>query len=759
MISRRHFQGGLLASAWAGGAWSAADDGTAAQARAADAHKAAVAADFPDVTAWVDPFIGTDGTGHVTPAAAVPFGMVMPGPDHADRGWDYASGYQFRAPRTLGFSNTHISGAGIPELGDVLLMPSVGRHWNEGTTDFSSAHDKASETAQPGYYAITLPDHGLRVELSCTARVAVHRWTALRSGPPGGEVFQVLVDLQHGLVFADGPNGQQGRVTEATADADAPRGELWGRVVSRNWVEREASFVLRFSQPVQQIQRLPAGPNERAPRFLLSFAPPPGGLLEARVALSTVDVAGARRNLEEATGGSFEQVREAARSRWRELLSRWQIDADSRTRRIFYSALYRACLHPSNIADVDGRVRGPRGQVIQLARPRYDSTFSLWDSFRAVHPLHTLLVPERVPGYVDSLVRHQRQMGFLPLWTAWGRESFCMIGNPAMPVLADAVSKGLVPARSARAALQAMLVSATRPRPDAPEWAQRDWALYQQFGHLPIDRYSGGEAVSKALEYGIGDDALARVAAALGDSSTARRFARRAAGWRQLFDSATQVMRGRRSDGRWREPFDPLAATSPLNNPGDYTEANAWQYTATPALHDPLGFRALLGGPAALEAWLDRFFSLPMPHADKHLGQEAMIGQLAHGNEPSHHIPWLYAFTAHPEKGHALVERIAREFYSDAPDGILGNDDCGQMGAWFVMACLGLYPVQPAAGCYVLGQPLVKQARLWRSGRPPLELMPSARSGAWLDAQPVDRTRLSHRRLLAGHQLKFGTGA
>jgi predicted alpha-1,2-mannosidase len=717
--------------------------------------------DGGDVTQWVDPFIGTDGTGHVTPAASVPFGMVMPGPDRGNRGWSYSSGYQWRAPRTLGFSNTHISGAGINELGDVLLMPSAGRNWTLQTTDFSSVHDPRSESARPGVYRITLPDHGVRVELTASTRVAVHRWTFARSGP-----VQVLVDLHHGLHFVTGS-----RVLSSESAVDVARGEITGTVHARNWVERQASFIVQFDRPIRQVLRLPDQPESlegagpQAPRYLLSFEAPANRVMEVRVALSTVDVTGARQNLEEGHGRTFNDIRAAADAQWQTLLGRLRIDADARTRRIFYSALYRACLHPSNIADLApggrGRVRGPRGEVIELAEPRYDSTLSLWDTFRAVHPLHTLIAPERVRGYVDTFLAHHRQMGFLPLWTAWGRETFTMIGNPALPVMAEAITKGFVDPALARDALRAMVETSTQSRRGVPSFAQQDWTLYDTHNHLPIDLYAGGEAVSKTLEYGIGDDAVARIARQLGEQEIANRFERRSRGWRHLWDVNTQVMRGRSSTGAWRMPFDPLIATSPMNNPGDYTEANAWQYTATPALHDAAGYRDLLGGPAALERWLDQFFGTSMPKnlADKHLGQEAMIGQLAHGNEPSHHIPWLYAFTPSPEKGHALVARIAREFYSDSPDGIIGNDDCGQMGAWYVFAALGFYPVQPASGSYVTGVPLVRAAQLWRAGRDPLSITPGRDSGVSMDGQRVDPTSLPHTALQTGARLRLGSAA
>ena len=696
------------------------------------------------LTRYVDPFIGTDGTGHVMPGASMPWGMVAPGPDMATTGWSYTSGYQYRTPTMLGFSNTHISGAGIPELGDVLLQPAVGTRWSAGTTDFAGKYDKASEAAHPGYYTVKLPVHGVTVELTATSRVAFHRYTFSDDGR-----VQVLLDLQHGLLYGDGP-----RVKSAQSIVDAKAGEVSGTVHTRGWTDREASFVVRFDRPIVAQQQLPPQPGELAPRYLLEFDLGDRRMLEARVALSTVDVAGARRNLATADGLAFDGARAQADAAWNSLLGRIEIEADARTRRIFYSALYRTLLHPSDIADVDGRVRGPRGEVIQAPGGRYDSTFSLWDTFRAVHPLYTLVYPERVTGFITTMLAHHRQQGYLPLWTAWGRETHTMIGNPALPVIADAVAKGFG-GFDRNEALRAMVESSTQERPGVPAWAQGSWKPYMRFGYLPFD-LENGEAVSKTMEYGYGDDAVARVARAVGDTATADSFSRRADGWKLLFDPSTRVVRGKDSQGRWREPFDPLRPTSPLNNPGDYTEANAWQYTATPALHDPLGFRDVLGGPQGLEDWLDTFFSLPMPNPDKHLGQEAMIGQYAHGNEPSHHIAWLYSYTAAPEKGERLIERIAREFYADRPDGIIGNDDCGQMSAWLVFATLGFYPVQPASGKYVAGVPLVPGARVhFASGRT-LLIERANTGGATLNGKPVPRTAIPHAALVAGGTLRLG---
>ena len=718
------------------GPWASAT--AAGEGQGQEAGKAA-----RNYTRHVDPFIGTDGTGHVTPGATVPFGMVFPAPDNADRGWSYSAGYQFRNPRILGFSNTHHSGAGIPELGDVLLQPRSGTAWSLHTRDFSAA--KSQEQAKPGWYAVRLASHGVNVELTATAKVAVQRY---RFDKPGR--VQVLVDLQHGLHYVDTPAALR---AEVTPRPDGVQGTVW----RRNWVERQLSFVVRFSHPVLRQQTLPPSVGEKAPRLLLDFDLGRDRTLEARIALSTVDEQGAQLNLDTAEGRGFDDIRRAADEQWNELLGRIHITADARTKRLFYSALYRTMQHPSDIADADGRVRGPRGEVVQAPGGVYYSTMSLWDTFRASHPLFTLIVPERVPGFIHTLIAHHRQQGWLPLWPSWGRETYCMIGNPALPVMADALIKGFGAngAIDDEAALVAMVETSTRDRPDAPEWAQRSWAWLDQYGYLPFDLQKG-ESVSMTAELGYGDAAVAAVAQRLGRHDLAERFAKRSQGWLHLFDESTRTLRGKDSQGRWRTPFDPVMATSPLKNPGDYTEANAWQYTATPALHDALGFRERMGGAAALEAWLDRFFSLPIPKPDKHLGQEALIGQYAHGNEPSHHITWLYAYTDSPHKGQRLREQIVKRFYGTSPAGLVGNDDVGQMSAWLVFAMLGFYPMQPFSGEYALGRPMV-EATLRLEGGAVMRL--GGRGGrARLNGRLLGQERVSHADLLTGGELRWGQG-
>lgn len=655
----------------------------------------------------VDPFIGTDGTGHTFPGPSRPFGMVQPGPDNADSGWAYTSGYQYRAPQILGFSQNRASGTGIPELGDLLLQPS-----QERRLDLASRYAKASEVARPGYYAVTLADNHVRVELTATERSAFHRYRFAR----GGRVW-LLVDLQHGLTFRTDQQPVQSVSNRFSATG------FEGEAVRRNWTTRHVAWSVAFDRPIVAVETLPKRPGDAAPRYLLAFDLGSDAQLIARIGLSTTDPAGARRNRDERGGWQFDAVTAESRAAWNRLLGRVQIHAPPQQRRIFYTALYHAFLHPSVVSDVDGRWRGPDGRIRQAAHGLRYSTLSLWDSFRAANPLYTLLVPERVNDIVNSLLDHYDAAGRLPKWPIWGGETGTMIGEPALPVISDAWAKGFR-GFDGRHALAAMV--ATQTHDAAPVYPGDDsvslWSIYDRYGYYPYDRVQG-EAVSRSLEAGIGDAATAEMARLLGDTNLAARFSRRAAGWRLLYDPATSLARGRDSAGAWRTPFDPLRPTSPLNNPGDYTEANAWQYSWTPALHDLGGLTARWGGPTGLRAMLDRFFfQLPPTKGAEYLGQEGMIGQYAHGNEPSHHIAWLYAFTDRPETGHRLVARIARSFYQDSPGGIIGNEDAGQMSAWYVFATLGFYPVDPVRAGYVRGIPLVDHATLRVPGRAPLHI-------------------------------------
>jgi predicted alpha-1,2-mannosidase len=629
-----------------------------------------------DFTKYVNPFIGTDGTGHTFPGACVPFGMVQPGPDNRDVGWDYCSGYQYRDSLILGFTQTHLSGTGIGDLGDVLLQPFTG----DRSTDFASRYDKKSEHATPAYYTVTLSD-GVRVELTASGRVAMHRYTF-----PLRDSAHVLVDLQHGIRFLDTPLVQEssvGVLNEWT---------ISGYCRTANWVNRKYYFVLVFNRPFHSVE-LPRRAGDNAPRYLLTFILDTTKVLIAKIALSTVNIAGAEKNLGEVTDWDFDNVRSAGAHLWNRYLSRIEIATKPAEMESFYTALYHVLIQPNNIADADGRYRGPDDNIHLAPEGAYYTTLSLWDVYRTAFPLYTIVAPEIVNGIVKTLLAHCRDAGFLPIFTCWGQENYCMIGNHAIPLITEAVSEGFE-GFDHMDALRAMVKSTTENHKNS------DWGIYNRYGYYPFDSVDN-ESVSRTLESGFDDYCVSLLAGKLGKDDVEQAYAKRAGFYKNLFDPATRMFRGKDSKGNWRTPFDPLAATSPMNNPGDYTEANAWQYFFTPAQFDPEGVAALLGGREAFTRQLDTFFTLRFPGQNKFLGQEAMIGQYAHGNEPSHHIAYLYRYSSTPWRADELVRKICREFYSNRPDGMIGNDDCGQMSAWYICGMLGIFPMNPANGTYL----------------------------------------------------------
>jgi len=638
-----------------------------------------------DYTEFVNPFIGTDGTGHTFPGPSRPFAMVQPGPDNTDQGWDYTSGYQLKDSTIIGFSNTRASGTGISEFGDVLLFPFTKE------SDSLSAK-KTDETADVGYYKVDL-NNGVQAELTSTDRVGFHRYTY------PSQKAKLLVNLQHGLRFIT-----DSLVLDSDITIEADKKTISGYCHTSNWVERKYFFTLTFDQTYDSIRQLPLGPKENAPKSILDFTLK-NNILKAKVALSSVSVDGAKKNLNsELNHWDFEQVRQESKEVWNTYLSKIDIEAEDKQKTIFYTSMYHLFLQPSNIADVDGRYRGADDQIATAKNGEYYSTLSLWDTYRAAHPLYTILVPERVDGFVNTFLAHHKAQGYLPIWTAWGQENHCMIGNHSIPVIVDAYNKGF-DGFDYHEAMTAMVESSTENHLNS------DWDLYNKYGYYPFD-YLDNEAVSRTLESGFDDYAISIMAKDMGMDSIAGVFAKRAKYYENLFDPETGLMRGKDSKGQFRTPFNPLDATSPMNNPGDYTEANAWQYTWTTSHYDVENYTKLLGGKDQFTEQLNTFFSISGDGDNKHLGQEGLIGQYAHGNEPSHHIAYLYAYSNTPERGNELITEIYNKFYDETPEGITGNDDCGQMSAWYIFSTLGFYPVNPANTEYVLGIPQVEKATI-----------------------------------------------
>ena len=641
-----------------------------------------------DYTKYVNPFTGTDGTGHTFPGPSMPFGMVQPGPDNRETGWDYTSGYQYKDSTIIGFSQTRMNGTGISDFGDILLQPLT----TFKKDNFGETYNKKSEIASPGYYSVTI-NNKVKVELTCTERVAFHQYTY-----PSEKAF-LLLDIQHGLRFMT-----DSLVLESDVKIKNNY-TISGYCHTKNWVERRYFFTIKFNQPFTSYTTLERRPKENAPRFVLNFNLT-NKILQTKIALSTVSVEGAKQNMNvELPGWNFNETIDHARKVWNTYLHKIEIEAPEKQKEIFYTSMYRLFLQPANIADVDGQYRGRDDSVKHALNKEYYSTLSLWDTYRAAHPLYTIIAPDRVNGFVRTMIDHSKAAGFLPIWSAWGKDNYCMIGNHAIPVIADAFIKGFT-GFNAKEALNEMIKSTT------VNHINSNWTLLNKYGYYPIDSMDN-EAVSRTLEHGVDDYCIAVIADKMGAQKLAVEYYKRARYYKNLYDSNTRQMRGKDSKGKWRTPFNPLTATSPMNNPGDYTEANAWQYFWTPAQYDIKGMTRLLGGKKYYTQHLDSFFTITTPNPNKYLGQEAMIGQYAHGNEPSHHITYLYAYSDSPRTGQRYIHTICNNFYNNTPDGMIGNDDCGQMSAWYILSVLGFYQINPVSNQFVLGAPQVKKATIY----------------------------------------------
>ena len=713
-----------------------------------------------------EPFIGTSGEGHTFPGAVAPFGMVQLSPDThvgaARETYDWAAGYRREDPVILGFSHTHFSGAGHSDLGDFLVMPvsgdAVPLQAGDATTPGFRSH-KADETATPGYYAVTLTDPGVRAEMTAGTRVGVHRYAF-----PAGKAAHLLIDLRS--IIYDYP----GKILWSSVRI-RPDGTITGSREVRGWAApRRIFFAMRFSAPVTSHKLVSTEENilykgfkgpGRGPETLDSLSGRAlvaqfdfGALtkpLEVKVALSGVDEDGAIANLG-SEPGDFDAIRARTRTAWNDALGAVKIDAPKPMRTNVYTALYHSLMAPSVWSDADGRWRGPDDQVHAGTGFTMHSTFSLWDTFRAEHPLLTLIQPEaKNADFVNSLVASQKSspFGILPVWQFAGKETWTMIGYHAVPVIADACLKGIKGIDCA-AALRAMVASADY----APYGGLGD---YMKLGYVPIDREP--EAASKTVEYAYDDWTIARLARKLGETAIAARFEKRAQNWRNSFDPKTGFLRARKADGSFRTPFDPTA----INYGSDYTEGNAWQYSWFMP-HDQGGLFRLLGGDAKAVAKLDAMFDydnskIDYSHAEDIAG---LIGQYIHGNEPSHHVAYLYSYAGRPWRTQERLKQIMDSQYKPTPDGLAGNDDLGQMSAWLVFTALGFYPVAPGSNEYVIGRPFVDRAEMTLPGGARFTVVADALSDAnryvgrvTLNGKPLERSTITDAEIRAGGELRF----
>jgi predicted alpha-1,2-mannosidase len=637
-----------------------------------------------DPVAFVDPFVGTAGTGHTFPGACMPFGLVQASPETGMNDWKYCSGYQYADTRIQRFGQTQLSGTGCGDLGDAAILPFTGETL---PADFSSAFRKETEKASPGFYHVTLDDFRTDVEITATEHVAFYR---LRY--PGGAKARLLVDPAW-LNKSWGAKADSAQEAEISVAGDL----VTGRVHVRQWVDRVYYFALRASRPftvaAKDVKTLPGA---KVPGMVLDFAPDAAnGKVCVRVALSSESIDGAVRNLKSETDGrGFDEVRRAAEAAWRRALAGAEIlEGTVEQKKNFYTALYHLYQQPNNIADA--------GQTPRM------STLSMWDVFRAACPWYALMKPEVIDGIVASSLRQYDEVGYVPVWQLWGKDNHCMIGNHSVPVLVDAYFAGrLADPEKAYRAVKDSLTKNFKPRP------KDRFDLLDKYGYYPFDLIKG-ESVSRTLECAYDDWCASRFAAALGKADDAAFFAKRAGNWRNVYDATTGFMRGRDTKGNWRTPFDPYALGHGASTANDFTEGNSFQYSWH-VLHDVPGLVAAMGGKEAFAKKLDGLFAAQekVVGAGSVADVTGLIGQYAHGNEPSHHVAYLYPYVGRGDRTAEIVREVFDRFYAPKPDGLCGNDDCGQMSAWYVFSALGFYPVDPISGECVLGAPQVAKARL-----------------------------------------------
>lgn len=629
------------------------------------------------LTRYVNPYIGTGGHGHVFLGANVPFGLVQLGPTQITRGWDWCSGYHYSDSVLIGFGHMHLSGTGIGDLGDIALLPIA----DERQRELTFSH--VNETAKAGYYALKLANPDVKVELTATRRVGMHRYTF------DGRTATSLMSLD--LVQGIGWD----KMTDFLLTQESPtrvtgyrRSEGWSR-------DQRIYFVMDFSEPVRIVSRDLQG------RALLSV--PNGGAdkpLLVKVGLSPVDIDKAKLNMQaELPGWDFDATAKTADEAWDKELGRVRIDGTTdRRKEIFYTAMYHLMTAPSVFGDVDGEYRGADGKLYKGDFVNH-TTLSLWDTYRAAFPLMTLIFPDKQRDFAQTFIKIYEQQGKLPIWHLMGCETDCMVGNPGIPVLADLVLKGFVDDKEK--AFEAMKASAMRD--------ERSLGLLKQYGYIPYDKEPDNETVAKALEYCLADNGVAKVAKLLGKTGDHEYFNKRAKSYSKYFDKQSGFMRALSSDGKFRVPFNPIKVT---HRADDYTEGNAWQYTWL-VPHDVHGLVALFGSEKAFLTKLDSLFVV-----EGDLGDEAspdisgLVGQYAHGNEPSHHVLYMYNYVGKPWKGARLLRRMMTEMYHDQPDGLCGNEDVGQMSAWYIISAMGLYQVDPSGGRFVIGTPLFGEATM-----------------------------------------------
>ena len=674
--------------------------GVARLARAADGDE--------DLLNLVNIFWGTGGHGHTYPGATVPFGMVQLSPDTYNDDWDWCSGYHASDNTIMGFSHTHLSGTGCGDLLDFLVVPRIGEvrlvpgDRKQPGTGYRSSFSHTDEKAHPGYYSVLLKDTGIHAELTATEHAGFHRYTF-----PESDTSHIVVDLTHG--YGNGPDS----IAWCSLQQSGNQTLLAGHATNAWGAGRQMYVALEFSRPFDRVEFFeddkPAEPGSELKgknlKAVVHYKTHAGEQILIKAGLSGTGTDGARRNLAaEISGWHFEQVQKAAEERWRQELGKIRIEtANDNDKRVFYSAFYHTMVAPTLFDDVDGQYMGMDGKVHQLEKgQRNYTTFSLWDTYRAEHPLFTLIHADRVPDMVNSLIRMAEQSpAGMPVWPLQGKETGTMTGYHSAAVIAEACVKGF------KGIDYTAAYAAMKKRAFVDNYRGLKW--YRSLGYIPCDLEE--ESVSKTLEYDYDDWAVSHVADRLGDATNAALLRKRSRNYRNYWDAGTGFLRAKFENGTWATPFDPIELGH-SKKWRDYTESNAWQ-TTFGIQHDVTGYIELLGGDKAFVEKLDALFNQPPtlpPDAPPDIA--GMVGQYAHGNEPSHHIAYLYSYAGRPDKTAERIHMLTTTEYSNNLDGMAGNEDCGQMSAWYVLSSIGFYAVDPVSTHYVFGSPLFDRATL-----------------------------------------------
>lgn len=729
---------------------------------------------------YVKPLTGTARMGHTYPGATAPFGMVQVSPDTDTLSYEqdghynkdvyrYCAGYQYADKTIVGFSHTHFSGTGHSDLGDFLLMPTTGAlQLNPGTADkpesgYRSVFSHNNEIAEAGYYKVKLDDHDITAELTATTRVGVHRYTF-----PASEQAHIILDLVHGIYnYPDKNIWTYVRVENDTLITGYRQTNGWGRT-------RTEYFALSFSKPFKSYGCENSSPKQvyrgfwrkfdqthnfpelagKQLKLYFDFATRAGEQIGVKMALSPVSMQGALLNLRtEAPGWNFDQIRQAAQQSWEKELHRIEITAaDKATKEIFYTSLYHTFINPTVYMDVDGSYKGLDQNVHKEEGFTNYTTFSLWDTYRALHPFFNLVQPKRNADMIQSMLAHYNQtaLHMLPVWSHYANENWCMTGYHSVSLIADAVVKGNAPF-DANKALDACIVTASN------RWYE-GVGDYTDKGYVPEDK--SGASVSKTLEYAYDDWAIAQMAKKLNRPAVYDSFMRRAAYYKNVFDVSTGFMRPRLSDGSFKKEFDPLDTEGQ-----GFIEGNAWNYSLY-VPQDPAAMIELMGGRKRFVAHLDSLFTMHLP--DKYfehtedITRDGIIGNYVHGNEPSHHVAYLYNWAGMPRKTQERVRMIVKHQYHTGADGLGGNDDCGQMSAWYMFSVLGFYPVAPGSEEYSIGSPTVEGAVIHLENGNTFTIVAENQSDAnvyvkkmLLNGQPYNKSTLSHADIMKGGKLVF----